>query len=122
MATTNALDQTRTLVTNLLTAHPNVSAIFSANGPIGDGTAQALLNNHKVVQLTTDGALSDIPSIENGTVSVDAAVDAYADGTLALQYMTKVIQGQSVAPLAYTPSEVVDKTNAAAFLPARGMH
>jgi ribose transport system substrate-binding protein len=117
-----SLATTRTEVTNMLTAHPNISAIFSANSLMGKGTAQALLNNHHVKQLTLDGDLSDIPSILNGTLSADAAQDPYAMGSLAVRYASKAIQGQKVPESTYTPSVVVDMTNAAQYMADGGMH
>jgi ribose transport system substrate-binding protein len=122
-AVTNlSLDTTRTEVTNMITAHPDLGAIFSANGAMGDGTEQALKNNHRIMQLTLDGFLNDIPSVINGTISADAAQDPYAEGKMAVNYMTEVIQGKKVPPLTYTPSEVVTKENAQVYLSAGGMH
>jgi ribose transport system substrate-binding protein len=117
-----SLDTTRTEVTNMVTAHPGLGAVFSANGPMGDGTEQALKNNHHIIQLTLDGFLNDIPSITNGTISADAAQDPYAEGRTAVHYMAEVLQGKKVAVLTYTPSEVVTKQNAKAYLTAGGMH
>ena len=50
-----SLDKTRTVVTNMVTTHPDLGAVFSANGPIGQGTAQALVDNDDIVQLSQDG-------------------------------------------------------------------
>lgn len=116
-----SLDSTRRGVTNMATAHPNLGAIFSANSQIGQGTAQALKDNHQVVQLTADGSLTDVPSILNGTISADAAQDPYGMGRTAVEYMVKVIQGQQVPPTTYTRAEIVDKTNAQAYLQAGGL-
>jgi ribose transport system substrate-binding protein len=122
-AVTNlSLDTTRTEVTNMVTAHPDLGAIFSGNGPMGDGTEQALKGNHRIVQLTLDGFLNDIPSIGNGTISADAAQDPYAEGRTAVHYMAEVLQGKKVPSLTYTPSEVVTKENAKAYLANGGMH
>jgi len=122
-AVTNlSLDTTRTEVTNMVTAHPDLGAIFSANGAMGDGTEQALKNNHRIVQLTLDGFLNDIPSIINGTISADAAQDPYAEGKTAVHYMAEVLQAKKVPSLTYTPSEVVTRQNAKAYLAVGGMH
>jgi len=89
---------------------------------MGDGTEQALKGNHRIVQLTLDGFLNDIPSIGNGTISADAAQDPYAEGRTAVHYMAEVLQGKKVPSLTYTPSEVVTKENAKAYLANGGMH
>lgn len=117
-----SLDTTRTEVTNMLTAHPQLGAIFSANGAMGEGTQQALKNNHRIVQLSLDGFLNDIPSVANGTVSADAAQDPYAEGAIAVRYMTAVLQGKKVPQLTYTPSQVVTRQNADAYLAKGGLH
>jgi ribose transport system substrate-binding protein len=117
-----SLDTTRTEVTNMVTAHPHLGAIFSANGAMGDGTEQALKNNHSIVQLTLDGFLNDIPSITKGTISADAAQDPYAEGKMAVRYMAQLLQGKKVPAHTYTPSQVVTRQNAKAYLAAGGMH
>jgi ribose transport system substrate-binding protein len=121
VVTDNSLAKTRTEVTNMITAHPNLGAVFSANSPMAQGTKQALLSNHRIMQLTLDGALTDVPSILDGTISADAAQDPYAQGTLAVQYIARAIQGQQVPSKTYTPLQVVDKTNAQAYLQAGGL-
>lgn len=122
-AVTNlSLDTTRTEVTNMVTAHPDLGAVFSANGAMGDGTEQALKNNHRIVQLTLDGFLNDIPSVIKGTISADAAQDPYAEGKTAVNYMAEVIQGKKAPSLTHTPSEVVTKENAKVYLSSGGMH
>jgi ribose transport system substrate-binding protein len=121
VATTNDLNQTRSLVTNMLTAHPNVGAIFSANGPMGNGTERALKGNRRVVHVTMDGNLSDMPSIEKGTVAANTAQNPYQIGTLSVRYMAKVIQGQKVRKTVYTSLSVIDKTNVEEYVAAGGM-
>jgi ribose transport system substrate-binding protein len=120
-AVTNlSLDTTRTEVTNMVTAHPHLGAIFSANGPMGDGTQQALKNNHRITQLTLDGLPNDIRSILSGTISADAVSNAYAEGELAVQYMAAVLQGHKVPASAHVPSGLVDSANARAYLASGG--
>ena len=119
--TDNSLDKTRTQVANMLTAHPDLGAVFSANSPMAQGTIQALKDHPGIDHLTVDGSLSDVPAILNGSISADAAQDPYAMGTLAVQYMVKAIQGQRVPAKTYTPAKIVDKTNAEAYKSAGGL-
>lgn len=111
-----SLDTTRTEVTNMVTAHPHLGAIFSANGPMGDGTQQALKNNHRIIQLTLDGLPNDIRSILRGTISADAVSDGFAEGELAVRYMGAVLQGHKVPASAHVPSRLADRLNARSFL------
>lgn len=121
VVSTNDLDQTRTGVTNMLTAHPGVGAVFAANGPLGDGAAEALRANHSVILLTTDGNLSDIPMVENGTFAADVAQDPYNGGKTAVEYMLKVLQGQTVPTQYLEPYLVVSRANARSYVSAGGM-
>jgi ABC-type sugar transport system substrate-binding protein len=116
-----SLDKTRTEVANMLTAHPNLGAVFSANSPMAQGTMQALKGQPGIVHLTVDGALTDIPSILNGSITADAAQDPYAQGVLAVRYMAQAIQGQTVPAQTYTPAQIVDKTSAEAYQAAGGL-
>jgi ABC-type sugar transport system substrate-binding protein len=116
-----SLDTTRTQVTNMVTAHPKLGAVFSANGPMGQGTAQALKGNRKVLQLSLDGFIDDVRMIVKGDLSANAAQNPYRMGKLAVEYMAKVIQGQKVPPLTYTPAALVDKTNAKEYIATGGL-
>jgi ribose transport system substrate-binding protein len=118
--TTNDVTQARTAVTNALTAHPNVGAIFSANGPMGDGTKEALRNNHTIEQVTLDGDAADIPAVLNGTVAADTAQSPYMDGFMGAQLLIKALERKAVPSLVHTPIEVVDQANARAYLNAGG--
>lgn len=116
-AVTNlSLDTTRTEVTNMVTAHPKLGAVFSANGPMGDGTEQALKKNHRIAQLTLDGLPNDVRSILNGTISADAVSDGYAEGELAVRNMAAVLQGHHIPATTYVPSTLIDNANANAYL------
>lgn len=121
-ATTNlSVDTTRTAVTNMVTAHPHLGAIFSANGPIGDGTAQALTHHRGITQLTLDGQPNDVHSILNGTLGADAVSDVKTEGKLAVNYAAAAVQGHAVPATAYVPSMVIDKSNAQQYLAANGL-
>jgi ribose transport system substrate-binding protein len=117
-----SLDRTRTQVTNMLTAHPNLGAIFSANDQMGYGTAQAVrgAGNTKVLQLTIDGALDAVRRIPDG-LAVDAAQDPYFAGRQSVLNMAKILQGGSVPAVVYEESQLVDETNAADYIAAGGL-
>jgi ribose transport system substrate-binding protein len=121
-AVTNlSADSTRTAVTNMVTAHPGLGAVFSANGPIGDGTAQALKGKPGILQLTLDGQPNDVQSIKAGTMSADAVSNAYTEGELTVQYMAAALQGKQVPATALVPSQVIDQANSQQYLQAGGL-
>lgn len=117
-----SLDKTRTQVTNMLTAHPNIGAIFSANDQMGYGTAQAVANSsHKdVLQLTIDGALDAVKRIPDG-LAVNAAQDPFFAGKQSVLNMAKLLEGEKVAPVIYAPSKLIDETNAKEYIAAGGL-
>jgi ribose transport system substrate-binding protein len=123
VGSSGSLATTRANTQNMLTAHPNLGAVFSANGSMGDGVVEALKGNHTIEQLTLDGQTNDVQCIVHACgINADAAQDPYQEGTLAIQYMAKVIGGKAVPKLTYTRSQVIDKSNAAAYLAAGGLH
>jgi len=120
VVTSNDVTKTRTAVTNAVTAHPDVEAVFSANGPMGNGTEQALLEQPDIIQLTMDGNATDIPSILKGSVAANVAQSPYEDAKVAAELMVKAIEGESVPKFMPTPIKVIDKSNAQAYLDAGG--
>jgi ribose transport system substrate-binding protein len=120
VVTSNDVTQTRTGVTNAVTAHPDVEAVFSANGPMGNGTEQALLKQPNIIQLTMDGNATDIPSILKGKVTANVAQSPYEDAKVAAELMVKALEGETVPKFVATPIKVIDKSNAQAYLDAGG--
>ena len=105
------LDKTRTEVTNMLTAHPNIGAIFSANGPMGQGTSQALRKKPGIVHVTLDFDSTNVKPLLNGSLGAVTDSHAYDFGKLAVETTVKVLQDKQVPPKVNTPLSVVDKTN-----------
>lgn len=121
VTTSLSLDQTRTGVTNMLTAHPNLGAVFSANDQMGDGAWQAVNHSHaKVLLLSLDGSLEAVKRIPAGE-AVDGAQDPYFAARQSVLNMVKLIEGHSIKPVEYEPSQVVDASNAKAYLAAGGL-
>lgn len=116
-----SLDKTRTVVTNMVTANPELGAVFSANGPMGQGTAQALKGHPEIVQLTLDGFVEDAKLVASGEVGANGAQNPYQMGQLAVQSMVKVLDGDDIPEVKYTTSLVVDQTNADDYIAQGGM-
>jgi ABC-type sugar transport system substrate-binding protein len=117
-----SLDKTRTQVTNMLTAHPGLGAIFSAADQLGYGTAQAVAHSggQRVLQLTIDGALDAVKRIPEG-LAADAAQHPYFAGKQSVLTMVKALQGQSVPAFIPEPTKLIDETNADAYIAAGGL-
>jgi ribose transport system substrate-binding protein len=117
-----SLDKTRTVVTNMITAHPDISAVFSANGPMGQGTAQALKEHPEITQLTLDGFVEDAKLVASGEVAANGAQNPYQMGQLAVESMVKVLEGETIPEVEYTTSLVIDQSNAEEYIEQDGMH
>lgn len=113
-----SLDKTRTQVTNMLSAHPNIGTIMSANDQMGDGTAQAV-KDPNITQLSIDGSISSVKRILKGGLAADASEAPTFLTEQAVLNMVKLLQGDKIPKLIIEPSEIVDKTNAADYI-ARG--
>jgi ribose transport system substrate-binding protein len=120
VSTDLTLAKTRTQVTNMLTAHPKLSAIFSSGDQMGYGTAQAVKNNPGIKQLTIDGALDAVKRIPRG-LSADVAQHPFWLGEQSVLYMAKVLQGQTVPQFIPEPTKVIDESNVKAYLEAGGL-
>lgn len=115
------LDKTRTQVTNMLTAHPDLGAVFSANDQMGYGTAEAVKasGNREIKQLTVDGALDAVKRIPDG-LAATASQDPFFAGKESVLNMAKLLEGDTIPPVIYEPSMVVDETNAKEYIAKGG--
>jgi len=116
-----SLDKTRTQVTNMLTAHPDLGAILSGNDQLGYGTAQAVAHSSspRIVQLTIDGALDAVKRIPHG-LSADAAQDPYFAGRQSVLNMAKLLQGKKIPAVVEEETQLIDETNAQEYIQAGG--
>jgi ABC-type sugar transport system substrate-binding protein len=117
------LDKTRTAVTNMLTAHPKLGAIFSANDQMGYGTAQAVKaagKNAQIKQLTIDGALDAVKRIPTG-LAADAAQDPFFAGKQSILNMVKILQGKRLAATVFEPYQMVDQSNVQSYVSDGGL-
>jgi ABC-type sugar transport system substrate-binding protein len=115
-----SLDKTRTQVTNMLTAHPNLGTIFSTIDSIGDGTAQAV-KGRKILQLSIDGSVGSVKRILTGGLHADATQAPYWLAQQSVKDMIQIIEGKTVPPMRYEPTTIVDETNAEEYIAAGGM-
>jgi ABC-type sugar transport system substrate-binding protein len=104
---------------DLLTAHPDVTAIYGACGPPVLGAIQAIQNaGRKPDDITLVGfdALPDeVKQITAGKEDASVAQFPAKMGTLGLDTLLAATQGESVEELVDTGTEVVTSENAAEF-------
>jgi ribose transport system substrate-binding protein len=111
VTTDMSLDKTRSQVTNMLTAHPKISAIFSGNGPMGQGTMQALASRKDIEQLTLDFDTTNVEPLKSGVLSAVGNQNPVEQGKLAVETLVKLVQGQKVEKHVTTDLSVVDQAN-----------
>jgi ABC-type sugar transport system substrate-binding protein len=103
---------------DLLSAHPDVDAIYGACGPPMLGAIQAAKKAKRGSDLTLVGfdALPDeVKQIQAGTETASVAQFPAKMGELGMATLLKAVQGQSVPPNVDTGTAVVTKDNAGQF-------
>jgi ABC-type sugar transport system substrate-binding protein len=114
-------DQTKGLnaAQDILTAHPDVEAIYGACGPPILGALQAIKNaNIPAGQVTVvgfDAAPGEITAITEGTEAGSVAQFPAKMGSMGVQTLVDAINGKSVPANVDTGTEMVTKDNAAQF-------
>ena len=110
---------------NVLTAHPNLKAVFAESDAmaLGAGRAAKQANRTGLFIVGIDGFPSMWPAIKAGTVSATAAQLPYPMGILAVQTVTKIVKGQSaeIQPLQYQDTTLVYKDTLDKYSPATFM-
>jgi simple sugar transport system substrate-binding protein len=104
---------------DLLTAHPDVTAIYGACGPPTLGAIQSLKNAGKkpgqVTLVGFDALPDEITQIKAGNETATVAQFPAKMGTEGLATLLKAVQGESVPANVDTGTEIVTKDNAASF-------
>jgi ABC-type sugar transport system substrate-binding protein len=106
-----------TAAADLLSAHPNVDAIYGACGPPTLGAIEAV-KKAKRANLTLIGfdALPDeVKQIQAGQETASVAQFPAKMGELGMATLLKAVRGQSVTPNVDTGTEIVTKDNAGQF-------
>jgi simple sugar transport system substrate-binding protein len=114
-------DQTKGLnaAQDILTAHPDVAAIYGACGPPILGALQAIKAKGKkagdIVVVGFDAAPGEIDAIIAGDETASVAQFPAKMGTMGIDTAFQAANGASVPPNVDTGTEVVTKDNAATF-------
>ncbi len=114
-------DQTKGLdaATDILTANPDLSAIYSACGPPALGALTAIKNASiaagKIVVVGFDASPGEIDAIIAGEEAGSVAQFPAKMGSLGIETAYKAAKGESVEANVDTGTEMVTKDNAAQF-------
>jgi ABC-type sugar transport system substrate-binding protein len=112
-------DKGVTAAADLLTAHPDVDAIYGACGPPVLGAIQSIERAGRTpdsIQLVGFDALPDeVSQIEAGKEDASVAQFPAKMGELGMDTLLKAVNGEDVPPTVDTGTEIVTKENASDF-------
>jgi ABC-type sugar transport system substrate-binding protein len=114
-------DQTKGLnaATDMLTAHPDITAIYGACGPPILGALQAIktagIPAGKITVVGFDASPGEITAIIAGDEAGSVAQFPSKMGSLGLQTLEDAVNGKTVTATVDTGTEMVTKDNAAQF-------
>jgi ribose transport system substrate-binding protein len=100
---------------NIITAHPNLKALFASNDNMGMGAIQALKSAKvldKVMVVGFDGNPEAAAAILKGDMAISVAQRPYNMGAVGVESVLKLMKGETLPPVVDTGAEIVDKSNA----------
>ena len=100
---------------NILTANPNLKALFASNDNMAMGAIEALKGAKmldKVIVVGFDGNPEAAESILRGEMAISIAQRPFNMGAIGVESLAKLIKGETLPPVVDTGAEVVDKANA----------
>jgi len=104
---------------DLLTAHPDVKAIYAACGPPAVGATQAIENagiaNDAIIMVGFDACCGELDKIASGQEDATVAQFPAKMGELGVDTLVKAIRGEAVTSLVDTGAGLVTKDNLADF-------
>ncbi len=95
---------------NLLTAHPDVQAVFAQNDEMALGALRAIqAAGKKVLLVGFDGTKDGIRAVQEGLMAATIAQQPEKMGALAVVVADKVLHGEKVARTVPVALELIDK-------------
>jgi ribose transport system substrate-binding protein len=95
-------------VAGLLEAHPDLGAIFTTDGPAGQGAAAALKAAHKtgtVKLVSFDATPLEVRALQEGAIQGLYAQAPYIEGYTAMTGLVKYLRGSGAAKAAVKPGK-----------------
>jgi ABC-type sugar transport system substrate-binding protein len=112
-------DKGVTAAADLLTAHPDVDAIYGACGPPVLGAIQSIERAGRkpdsILLVGFDALPDEVKQIEAGNEDATVAQFPAKMGELGLDTLLKTVNGEDVPPMVDTGTEIVTKENASDF-------
>lgn len=107
----------QTVMENILTANPDLKAVFASNDLMALGAMEAIKAAKKtgIIVVGFDANPDAAKSILAGEMSASIAQSPYNMGKFGVENAIKVLSGQTIDKRIDTGTKVVDKSNAADF-------
>jgi len=103
---------------NILTAHPNLKALFASNDNMAMGAIEALKGAKmldKVMVVGFDGNPEAAEAILKGEMAISVAQRPSNMGSIGVESVSKLIKGEALPEVVDTGAELVTKENADKF-------
>ncbi|MBX3570522.1 MAG: sugar ABC transporter substrate-binding protein [Rhizobiaceae bacterium] len=103
---------------NIITANPNLKALFASNDNMGMGAIEALKGAKmldKVMVVGFDGNPEAAAAILKGEMAISIAQRPVHMGAIGVESLAKLIKGETLPPVVDTGAEIVDKSNAESY-------
>lgn len=100
---------------NIITAHPNLKALFASNDNMAMGAIEALKSAKmldKVMVVGFDGNPEAAEAILRGDMAISIAQRPTNMGMIGVESLMKLINGETLPAVVDTGAEIVDKSNA----------
>ena len=103
---------------NLLTAHPDVQAVFAQNDEMALGASRAVQAAKKNIPVIGIDAIPDaLKGVKDGKLVATVFQDARGQGAGAIEVAAKLAKGESVPKTTFIPFQLVTKENLDKFMP-----
>lgn len=103
---------------NIITANPNLKALFASNDNMAMGAIEALKGAKmldKVMVVGFDGNPEAAEAILKGEMAISIAQRPVHMGSIGVESLAKMIKGETLEPVVDTGAEVVSKDNAESY-------
>ncbi|MFP4579646.1 MAG: substrate-binding domain-containing protein [Candidatus Sumerlaeia bacterium] len=103
------------VATLLLMQYPDLRGFYCNNDNMALGVAQAVRRAQKtddIIVVGTDGIGPAYDAIRDGSLSATVDSFPYHTGKIALEVMLRILEGQDVPPVIFSPQELITKDNA----------
>ena len=100
---------------NIITAHPNLKALFASNDNMAMGAIEALKSAKmldKVMVVGFDGNPEAAEAILRGDMAVSVAQRPTNMGIIGVESVNKLVKGETIPEVVDTGAELVTKENA----------